>query len=54
MYIYIYIYIYNNNNNIYLLNHTYNNSGYKWNPPEVIDVYMLYITTNGSQNNPKK
>ena len=33
----IYIYIYN----IYLLNHTYNNIGYKWTPQEVIDLYML-------------
>ena len=31
----------NNNNNIYLLNHTYNNIGYKWTPQEVIDLYML-------------
>ena len=30
-----------NNNNIYLLNHTYNNNGYKWTPQEVIDLYML-------------
>ena len=27
--------------NIYLLNHTYNNIGYKWTPQEVIDLYML-------------
>ena len=40
----IYIYIYNNN--IYLLKSLiyieYNtNSGYKWTPQEVIDLYML-------------
>ena len=29
------------------MNHTYNNSGYKWNPQEVIDLYMLYITVTG-------
>ena len=34
---FIYIYIYN----IYLLNRTYNNIGYKWTPQEVIDLYML-------------
>ena len=28
---------------MYVLNHTYNNSGYKWTPQEVIDLYMLYI-----------
>ena len=36
----------NNNNNIYLLkSHIYieynTNSGYKWTPQEVIDLYML-------------
>ena len=40
------IYIIYNNNNIYLLKSQiyieYNtNRGYKWNPQEVIDVYML-------------
>ena len=39
------LYMYNNiNNNIYLLNRTYNNIGYKWTPQEVIDLYMLNIT----------
>ena len=29
------------NNNTYLLNYTYNNSGYKWTPQEVILVHVI-------------